>query len=102
MTTSSTPSAARRTSRRMPSSRIDTTGISGSGTVSSAAHARSSVGSVAVVRFAVEEVIVMLRGLPARAGMLPRQTLHFGEHVAHVFRVLAVLAGCDVLHRFRQ
>src|ERR1700733_146452 len=101
MTTSSTPSAARRTSRRMPSSRIDTTGISGSGTVSSTAQARSSAGSAAVVRLAVE-VIVMLRGLPARAGGVPREALHLGEHIAHVFRVLAMLAGRDVLHRFWQ
>src|ERR1700691_6065318 len=61
----------------------------------------SSTASAAVVRLAVE-VIVMLRGLPARAGVLPREALHLGEHIAHVFRVLAMLAGRDVLHRFWQ
>src|ERR1700751_1105840 len=109
MTTSSVPSAARRTSRRMPSSRIDTTGISGSGTVSSTAHARSSVASA--VGMAVEVVIVKFRWvpversgacLPGGAGVLAREALHFGQHEAHVLRVLAMLAGRDVLDRLGE
>src|SRR5579859_6322693 len=93
----------------MPSSRIDTTGISGSGTVSSTAHARSSVASA--VGMAVEVVILKFRWvpversgacLPGGAGMLPREALHFGQHEAHVLRVLAMLAGRDVLDRFGE
>src|ERR1044072_4765339 len=81
----------------MPSSRIDTTGISGSGTVSSTAHARASAASVACV--AVEVVIV---GLPGSAGVLACEALHFGQHETHVLRMLAVLAGRNVLDRFGQ
>ncbi|CAM2148538.1 hypothetical protein PT2222_200007 [Paraburkholderia tropica] len=96
MTTSSWPSSARRTSRRMPSSRIDTTGISGSGTASSAAQARSSA------RSAVACIVISLeagRGLPARVRMLAREALHLGEHETHVLRVFAELAGAHVLDR---
>jgi len=34
--------------------------------------------------------------------MLAREALHFSQHEAHVLRVLTVLAGRDVLDRFRQ
>src|SRR6201999_2351447 len=36
--------------------------------------------------------------LPARARMLTRETLHLRQQIAHVLRVLAVLARGDVLH----
>src|ERR1700761_8957675 len=87
----------------MPSSRIDTTGISGSGTASSTAHARASAASVvsvmSFVRRAVEVVIV---GLPGGAGMLACKALHFGQHETHVLGMLAVFAGRDVLDRRGQ
>src|SRR5471032_89668 len=82
----------------MPSSRIDTTGISGSGTVSRTAHARSSVTSV--VWTAVG--IVVMAGLPGGAGVLACEALHFGQHETHVLGMLAVLARRDVFDGLGQ
>src|SRR6185369_12050493 len=79
--TTSRPSGPRRTSRRMPRSRSEMTGISGSASSASAFQAASTV-------------VVMASPHPVRMG--PGQALHLGEQEAEMLGVDAELAFRDI------
>src|SRR4051812_24081206 len=98
MVMSQAPSMATSTSRTMPRSTIEMTGISGSET--SASHAQTSatvaVGAAArrlVLMAAAVMVNSLFSRLPGRAGIGALQELHLGQDEAQMLAMPALLAA---------
>ena len=87
------------TSRTMPSSTIEMTGTSGSGTVASAAQTTSSAGVPAAASAApgrVRRDVALRRVSPLRSRIGALQKLHLRQQVAEMLGVHALLAAAAV------